>query len=140
DIDLLIVKYGQAPALFSNQRDGTFRDVAAETGLTATGNWSCVAAGDVNKDGYTDFFFGRQDGPGVFEFSDGHEKFKPLNAPDVSANARAAQFVDYDNDGLLDCVVLKDNGLLVLRNLGNTWEDVTARALKPEIRGEKVIT
>ena len=32
DIDLLVVNYGAAPALFSNQRDGTFRDVAAEAG------------------------------------------------------------------------------------------------------------
>jgi len=138
DIDLLIVKYGEAPELFSNQRDGTFRNVAADTGLGTSGHWSCVAAGDVNKDGYTDFFFGRQDGPGIFELSDGHEKFKALTAPDTSANARAAQFVDYDNDGLLDCVVLTDNGLLVLRNLGNGWDDVSSRAIKSDVTSEKV--
>lgn len=61
DIDLLILEYGMAPALFSNQRDGTFRNVAGEVGLGTAGNWSCVAAGDLNKDGYTDLFFGRSD-------------------------------------------------------------------------------
>src|SRR6185503_18435324 len=44
DIDLLVVNYGSAPTLFSNQRDGTFRDVAAEVGLNATGRFTCVAA------------------------------------------------------------------------------------------------
>ena len=40
-------------------RDGTFRDVAGEVGLPGAGAYTRVAAGDVNKDGYTDFFFGR---------------------------------------------------------------------------------
>src|SRR5262249_13773868 len=35
DIDLLIVNHRGAPLLFQNLRDGTFRDVAAETGLAA---------------------------------------------------------------------------------------------------------
>ena len=137
DIDLVVVNYGKPPAIFSNQRDGTFRNVATDTGLGTTGNWSCVAAGDVNKDGYTDFFFGRSDGTGVFAFSDGHEKYKTMNAAEVSTNARAAQFVDYDNDGLLDCVILTDKGLRVLRNLGsNGWDDVTTKALS-EFASEK---
>lgn len=138
DIDLLVVGYGKAPVLFSNQRDGTFRNVAGEVGLESFGNWTCVAAGDVNKDGYTDFFFGRSDGTGIFSLSDGHEKFKTLNAPETSVNARAAQFVDYDNDGLLDCLVLTAKGLVVFRNLGNGWADVTANALSSELGTEKL--
>src|SRR4030095_15932067 len=138
DIDLFVVSYGKAPALFSNQRDGTFRNVASEVGLPAVGNWSCAAAGDLNKDGYTDFFLGRADGPGVFAMSDGHEKFKTANALDSSAQARSAQFVDYDNDGLLDCLVLTDNGVHILRNLGNSWDDVTTRAISSELSEEKL--
>jgi hypothetical protein len=61
--------------------------------------------------------------------SDGHEKFKLVNALDSSAQARAAQFVDYDNDGLLDCIVVTDNGVHVFRNLGNSWDDVTVAPL-----------
>ena len=57
DMDLLVVNYGKAPDLFSNQRDGTFRNVAKDVGLDVDGHWTCVAAGDVNKDGFTDFFF-----------------------------------------------------------------------------------
>jgi cytochrome c-type biogenesis protein CcmH/NrfG len=137
DIDLLVVDYGKAPALFSNQRDGTFRNVAPEVGLTTAGNWSTVAAADVNKDGFTDFFFGQTGGAGLFAVSDGREKFKTNAAAPSSANAVAAQFMDYDNDGLLDCILLTDKGLQVLRNLGNSWEDVTVRAVKSDLTPDK---
>ncbi len=129
DVDLLIVKYGAPPSLFSNQRDGTFRDVAGEVGLTASGNWTCAAAGDLNKDSYTDFFFGRADGPGLFAMSDGKEKFKTTAAPAGIGAVHAAQFLDYDNDGLLDCVLLSDNGIHVWRNLGDGWVDCSERAV-----------
>jgi Tfp pilus assembly protein PilF len=138
DVDLLVVEYGAAPSLFSNQRDGTFRDVAADVGIGTAGKWSCVAAGDLNKDGYTDFFFGKTDGPGVFAVSDGREKFKTTPSAPSSANARAAQFVDYDNDGLLDCVVLTDKGLEVFRNLGNSWDDVSGAAVKSDLETGKL--
>lgn len=138
DVDLLVIEYGKAPALFSNQRDGTFRNVASEAGLGTAGNWTCVAAGDLNKDGYTDFFFGRTDGAGVFAISDGRERFKSTPAPPSSANAHAAQFFDYDNDGLLDCVLLTQKGLRVLRNLGDAWDDVSERAVKADLAPDKL--
>jgi tetratricopeptide (TPR) repeat protein len=128
DMDLLIVNHGTAPELFSNQRDGTFRNVARETGLPGDGRWISVAAGDVNKDGYTDFFFGRVDA-GLFAISDGKEKFKTVSAPSGTEFVGASQFLDYDNDGLLDCLLLTAKGLRVLRNVGNDWIDVTQTAL-----------
>jgi tetratricopeptide (TPR) repeat protein len=134
DIDLLVVNYGKAPELFSNQRDGTFRNVAGEVGLGVEGRWTCVAAGDVNKDGYTDFFFGRADAAGLFAMSDGREKFKTSAAPSMTSSARAAQFMDYDNDGLLDCVLLTDRGLKVLRSVGDGWAETSERAVASELR------
>jgi TolA-binding protein len=133
DMDLLVVNYGKAPALYSNQRDGTFRDVSKDVGLDIEGHWTCAAAGDVNKDGYTDFFFGRADGPGLFAISDGKEKFKTLAAPAGTEAARAAQFLDYDNDGLLDCVMLTDKGVRVWRNVGNGWMDTSERAVASDL-------
>ncbi|HEX7296295.1 MAG TPA: CRTAC1 family protein, partial [Pyrinomonadaceae bacterium] len=130
DMDLLIVSHGTAPELFSNQRDGTFRNVARETGLPGDGGWISVAAGDVNKDGYTDFFFGRVDDAGLFAISDGKEKFKTVPAPAGTEFTGPAQFLDYDNDGLLDCVILTAKGLRVLRNVGDDWVDVTRSAVK----------
>ncbi|MGI9064944.1 MAG: FG-GAP-like repeat-containing protein [Pyrinomonadaceae bacterium] len=148
DVDLLVADYGKAPELFSNLRDGSFRNVANEIGLGNGGRWTAVAAGDVNKDGYTDFFFGQADGLAVFAISDGQEKFKTVPAPNGSEAVSAAQFLDYDNDGLLDCLALTDKGLRVWRNVGNDtnasgatppaspkWMDVSERARTNERAG-----
>jgi tetratricopeptide (TPR) repeat protein len=133
DVDLLVVGYDGPPALWKNLRDGTFRDVAAEAGLELVGDGlSCVAAGDVNKDAFTDFYFGRTDGRGEFALSDGRGRFKLSPAPAGSAaqpsEQTAAQFLDYDNDGLLDLFAAGAKGLRVLRNLGDGWADVSMKA------------
>jgi tetratricopeptide (TPR) repeat protein len=129
DVDLLVLNFSGAPGLYSNQRDGTFRNVAADVGLQVEDYWTCAAAGDVNKDGFTDFFFARGAGPGRFAMSDGQGRFKISAAPAVSGGATSAQFLDYDADGLLDCVILTNMGFSVLRNVGDGWDNVTERAV-----------
>src|SRR5258705_5293065 len=133
DMDLLVVNYDKAPALYSNQRDGTFRDVSKDVGLDIEGHWSCAAAGDLNKDGFADFFLGRADGPGLFVISDGKERFKTAAGPVGSEGARAVQFIDYDNDGLLDSVMLTDKGLRVFRNVGDGWMDTSEAAVSRDL-------
>jgi Flp pilus assembly protein TadD len=129
DIDLLIVNADAPPMLFKNLRDGTFRNVAAEVGLQGiVGAVTSVAAGDVNKDDYPDFFFGRADAPGLFAISDGRGRFTIAAAPDASRSARAAQLVDYDNDGVLDLLTWSADGPRLLRHRGSRWDDVTAAA------------
>ena len=135
DMDLLVVNYGKAPELYSNQRDGTFRNVSKDVGLDIEGRWTCAAAGDVNKDGYTDFVLGRADGPALFVISDGKEKFKTSPLPAGSEAARAIQFFDYDNDGLLDCVMVSEKGLRVWRNVGTEWMNTSERAVAAELGG-----
>ena len=128
DVDLMIVAAGAAPALFQNRRDGTFQDVASTVGLPGAGSYSSVAAGDVNKDGFTDFFLGRTDAPGVFAMSDGRGRFAVQAAPDASRGAAAAVLIDYDNDGLLDLLVCGPAGAALFRNTGDRWTDATADA------------
>ncbi|HEV3468620.1 MAG TPA: FG-GAP-like repeat-containing protein [Pyrinomonadaceae bacterium] len=128
DVDLLVVNQGAAPKLFRNLRDGTFRDVAGEVGLDAKGDFTSAAAGDVNKDEFTDFFFGSRTAPGTFAVSDGRGRFNITPAPAPTGGALAAQFLDYDNDGLLDLVTAGADGLRVQRNVGDGWADVSARA------------
>jgi Tfp pilus assembly protein PilF len=132
DIDLLLANFNAAPTLFRNMRDGTFADVAAEAGLPSKGQFTSVAAGDVNKDGYTDFYFASADGPGVLALSDGQSRFKVGPAPSDPDGGQfhqsAAQFVDYDNDGLLDIVTISDGALRMRRNAGSKWIDATDRA------------
>ena len=131
DVDLLVVNRGEPPLLFQNMRDGTFRDVAASSGLAAavgTEDITAVTAADVNKDGFPDFFFGRSDG-GVFALSDGRGRFAVAPAPDGVRAGLAAQFIDYDNDGLLDLLTWSEEGAHVSRNLGQRWSDVSANAM-----------
>ena len=90
DMDLLVVNYGKAPELFSNQRDGTFRNIAKDVGLDMGGAWSCVAAGDVNKDGFTDFFFGRADGPGLLRLATERKSSKRVPARWFRRRARGS--------------------------------------------------
>jgi Tfp pilus assembly protein PilF len=125
DIDLLVASTEKI-SLWRNLRDGTFRDVAQETGLGDLNGASSVAAGDVNKDGYTDFYFANG-GNGRFALSDGKDRFRSTDAPGSSA---AAQFVDYDNDGLLDLVSIVDVKLRITRNTGDSWVDVTKTAAR----------
>jgi len=166
DVDLLVVRYDRPPALYRNLRDGTFRDVAQEVGLVTGGTQgaTAVAAGDVNKDGFTDFFFGRGwcgtftvDCPlGYFAMSDGRGHFRVAAGPSATraevnqiTSVEAAQFLDYDNDGLLDLLALvRTQGagglgvsLRVWRNTGGGWDEVSGAATRslgaraPALRG-----
>jgi Flp pilus assembly protein TadD len=121
DIDILVVNHREPPVLFKNMRDGTFRDEAAEAGLAVDGEQTALAVGDVNKDGFTDFFFGRADAAGLFAISDGRGRFRMVEAPPETAGALAAQFGDYDNNGLVDLIVATTDGVRVIRNLGDRW-------------------
>ena len=124
DIDLLIASTEKI-SLWRNMRDGTFRDVAGDVGLEVKGAAS-VAAGDVNKDGFTDFYFGATgDMVGYFALSNGKEGFELRQSEGGSS---ASQFVDYDDDGLLDLVSTVQSGLRVLRNTGDGWTDVSSKA------------
>jgi tetratricopeptide (TPR) repeat protein len=129
DIDLFVMNYGDKPTLLGNLRDGSFRNLASDVGLGEGGRFTCAAAGDANKDGFTDFFFGVADGTGRFAMSDGKGRFVTSPAPASTEAAHVAQFLDYDNDGLLDLVTLTTKGLRVLRNVGNSWTDVSDKAV-----------
>ncbi|HEY0407865.1 MAG TPA: CRTAC1 family protein, partial [Pyrinomonadaceae bacterium] len=113
--------------------NGAFRNVAGEVGLTLRADYTCVAAGDFNKDGYTDFFLGRKNAAGLFAISDARGGFVLRDAPAATGAARAAQFLDYDNDGLLDLIMVAGAGLRVIRNVGDGWTDTTSRAVSPDL-------
>ena len=130
DIDILMVTAGGVPLLYRNLRDGSFADVAADVGVTASGTFAAATLGDVNKDGYPDAFVGQPAGAGQFIVSDGRGRYATTAAPPATAGAIAAQFVDYDNDGLLDLLTITPQGLRVQRNLGTSWQEASMRAAK----------
>ena len=144
DVDLLSTS-GNKIALWRNLRDGTFKDVAANAGLTAREltSASSTAVGDLNKDGYPDFYFGAGASAGYFAMSDGRAHFQMKRGPaelntepdsDTAQYVTASLLVDYDNDGLLDLVIAvtaPDEGLVmklrVWRNTGDGWSEVSGK-------------
>ncbi len=129
DVDILLAGGDRGASLYRNMRDGTFRESAADVGLPSGAPLSAAAVGDVNKDGYTDFFFGKADAVGVLAVSDGHAKFRASAAPDATRGAIAALFVDYDNDGLSDLVTMSERAVHLFRALGaDRWSDSTDAA------------
>jgi tetratricopeptide (TPR) repeat protein len=96
--------------LMRNQRDGTFRDVTAESGLNQknTRYSFCCAWNDYNRDGWPDLYvvndFGRKNlyrnnGDGTFT-----DVAAQVGAEDVGAGM-GASWLDYDNDGADDLYV-----------------------------------
>lgn len=119
DIDLLVVGE-EKTYLYSNQRNDTFKDVAAEVGIDIGGD--CVAASDVNKDGYTDYFIGGNLGSSQLFLSDGKGKFTKQKISNENIIATEAQFLDFDNDGLIDLVTNRFGLTTIWRNLGASWK------------------
>ncbi len=147
DVDLLVAS-GNQVVLWRNMRDGTFRNVVNDVGLSLSSDKlnliSSVAVGDLNKDGYPDFYFARGEWAGYFAMSDGKGHFQLKRGPGEltvepdSPSAKynnASQFIDYDNDGLLDLVTVVTTlgesaglRLRIWRNTGDGWVDVSDKA------------
>src|SRR5450631_4248853 len=100
--------------LFENDGHGHFTDVTEKAGLAGTGYDTGVAVGDYDNDGYEDIFVAgvyrntlyHNNGNGTFTdvtTKDGLNKPDPEYGPLWSV---AAAWVDVNNDGLLDLVVI----------------------------------
>ncbi len=102
---------GQAPTshLYKNNRDGTFTDVTAHSGLGVTGWQTGVCVGDYNNDGWDDLFccfwghniLFRNNGDGTF--TDVTQK-AGLAHPGTRWGA-GCTFLDFDRDGHLDLFI-----------------------------------
>jgi len=97
---------GAGNRLYKNNRDGTFLDVTAQSGLARPGWVSGVAIGDYNNDGLDDLFLTYYDHNVLFRnngdgsFTDvTREAGLMLPKPQWSTGCT---FVDYDRDGHLD--------------------------------------
>ncbi|MBV8811092.1 MAG: CRTAC1 family protein [Acidobacteriaceae bacterium] len=155
--DLFISRDGSSNLLLINQRNGTFVDLAleAEVAYDSAGNAKAgmgIDAGDCDGDGYPDFvvtnFNNEFDSlflnSGRFPFTDASRTSRLAAASrfDVGWGVR---FIDYDNDGRLDLLIVNGHinevielaqpavkfreHPLLLRNVGNAaFEDVTAAA------------
>jgi len=109
--DIYAVNSGQgsANALYRNQGDGTFRDVAADLGIaqvnTAEAGVSTGAVwGDYDNDGYEDLFLYKWGRPELFRNDAGKRFLRVTEEAGLTkwANIHTAVWLDYDNDGKLD--------------------------------------
>ena len=117
DIDIFIINQDASNALYSNQRQGVFRDVTEGSGLrTGTGS-SAVSVGDYNNDGFLDLFVASSEGgssklyrnlgDGTFE-EDHTSEVMGQDLQDVRVHD--ASLMDFDNDGYLDLLVVGEPG------------------------------
>ncbi|MEM4405222.1 MAG: CRTAC1 family protein, partial [Nitrososphaerota archaeon] len=140
DIDIIVINYNSAAQLFNNERTGVFRDVATEAGLKFSGATYGAAAGDLNKDGYIDLCVPLITGSTQLYLSSGSGSFKQSTL-DWSQKAYAAQILDYDNDGLLDLLVIAHNSINMARNVGNELLDAsTAAGLTETLTHSRTLT
>ncbi|MGF1669739.1 MAG: FG-GAP repeat domain-containing protein, partial [Balneolaceae bacterium] len=131
DIYLTNSRYGTKNALYKNQGDGTFLDVADELGIAdvnieGTGVSMGAVWGDYNNNGYEDLFLYKWGKPELFR-NDGENGFTRVTdeagLPDWM-NANTAVWFDYNGDGYLDLFI----GGYYDENI-NLWELETTRIM-----------
>jgi tetratricopeptide (TPR) repeat protein len=138
DIDLVVINENGSSILYSNERQGIFKDVTEKSGLKSNGS-GAVAAGDYNNDGFLDLFIPSSGvgNPALYR-NRGNGTFEPLKntATVFSAIQKVkindAVFFDFDNDGYLDLIMggkpgVKDGrGIFLYHNDGKgNFKDVS---------------
>jgi hypothetical protein len=109
--DLYVTNSGEGSrnALYRNQHDGTFRDVATEMNVAdvnhlETGVSMGAVWGDYDNDGYEDLFLYKWGKPELFHNDAGKSFTGVTSTAGLPAwvNANTALWFDYDRDGRLD--------------------------------------
>src|ERR1043166_6466382 len=100
---------GSKNALYHNQKDGTFKDVAPEMGIAdvnqpGTGVSMGAVWGDYDNDGYEDLFLYKWGKPELFHNDAGHGFTRGTDKAKLPpwVNANTAIWFDYDRDGKVD--------------------------------------
>ena len=94
-------------ALYRNNRDGTFTNVTAGSGLDVEMYGMGVAIGDYDNDGKKDIYITAFDGDRLFH-NEGNGKFRDVGKAAGIQNANfgtSAAWLDFDRDGKLDLFV-----------------------------------
>ena len=153
DIDMFVVNENSSNKLFSNQRQGSYKDITDENGLKSTGGSGAVAVGDYNNDGFLDLFITSINGGNHELFRNkGNGSFEPVkNSKEMFSamqhvKAYDARFFDFDNDGFQDLIIAGESeekggrGLFLYHNDGKgNFEDVS-RLLPEEPKSGREIT
>jgi enediyne biosynthesis protein E4 len=121
--DILIANDGMRSFLYFNNRNGTFNDATYESGAAFGGNGEVesgmgIDAADATGQGRMDFFICHMDNqPNRFYANNGDGTFTDrtlssgLGFTSISNTSYAARFVDWDNDGNRDLIVVNGSML-----------------------------
>lgn len=97
--------HGAANALYHNNGDGTFTDIALQAGVANHGRSIGCAFGDYDNDGWLDLLVINIDGPNALYHNNGNGTFTEVTSQagiDAPYDGFVGFFFDYDNDGWLD--------------------------------------
>jgi len=153
DIDLLVINSGGALRLYSNQRQGIFRDISQEAGIPVIPGASAVSVGDYNNDGKLDLFLASSEaGASGLYLNSGDGTFtEDLVSEEVTESLRRvlvsdAELFDFDNDGYLDLLVVGEparadgNGTLLYHGDGTGKLWLSPDILPDDLQSGKSIT
>jgi Flp pilus assembly protein TadD len=152
DIDFIVVNENTGNVLYSNQRQGVFKDATVNSGLKSEGGSSSVAAGDYNNDGFLDLFITsgnggnhelfRNQNNGTFErVKNSKEMFTAVQ----KVKAYDSRFLDFDNDGYLDLLIAGEStekggrGLVLYHNDGKGGFTDVSGLLPEEVKSGRQI-
>ncbi|MCD4710418.1 MAG: FG-GAP-like repeat-containing protein, partial [Bacteroidales bacterium] len=153
DIDLVVINSDGSSRLYSNQRQGIFRDVSQEAGIPAVEGASAVSVGDYNNDGFLDLFLASSEaggselcinkGNGTFSVDKTSEEVaKSLQ----NVRVNDAELFDFDNDGYLDLLVVGQStqnggdGVFLYHNDGNGMLWLSPGILPEDLKSGSSIT
>jgi len=118
-LDVYVINgLGKPNALFHNNGDGTFTDMAVAAGVADLGQGTGVGVGDLNNDGFDDLYvangstvgdgFDSNNGPDRLYINNGDGTFREIAAQaGISEDGfnTSIAMADYDSDGDLDIMV-----------------------------------
>ncbi|MDQ3698478.1 MAG: FG-GAP-like repeat-containing protein [Gemmatimonadota bacterium] len=146
-IDVFITHADGSDLLYRNAGGRRFADATAASGLATPGGSGAAAVGDYDNDGMLDIFVSRVDGgePALWRHTGDGTFTRDLRSSDALQRLRgvigsAAEFVDVDNDGWLDLVVVGmpaaagGRGVFLFRNDGSGKFEDHSDILPPTVR------
>jgi len=153
DIDLLVINSDGAIRLYSNQRQGIFRDISQEAGIPNIPGASAVSVGDYNNDGKLDLFLASSEAGASGKYLNrGDGTFaEDLVSEEVNESLRHvrvsdAELFDFDNDGYLDLLVVGEStqadgqGVMLYHSDGNGKLWLAPDILPDDLQSGKSIT
>jgi tetratricopeptide (TPR) repeat protein len=153
DLDLIVADANQGLILYSNQRQGVFKDETETSGLKGSYGVTSVTVGDYNNDGYLDIFVTSSTGDGYALYRNRRDGTfeKDKSSPAMfeilkKIKGTDASFFDFDNDGYLDLIITGEpeasdgRSLLLFRNDGKGKFENASDLLPEEPKSGRKLT